>query len=229
MPRIGICALGVSLVVLAAAPASGARGRGEPNAACRPPGSHPITSDSQATMYLLPDAEGRYDEAYGCALSRRRTYHLGRLARCRTPLEAGEEWCGGIAHEVLGGAMAAFEESRREVSPKDGGLSTWHVTVRDLATGRLVHTLVTATDGPPDDAEIDSGPTAAIVVKADGSVAWIAEVPNGEVTEYQLLAVGRAGRRVLAIATDIQPSSLTLAGNRLHWIEGGEPRSATLN
>ena len=79
------------------------------------------------------------------------------------------------------------------------------------------------------DAEIDSGPTAAIVVKADGSVAWIAEVPNGEVTEYQLLAVGRAGRRVLAIATDIQPSSLTLAGNRLHWIEGGEPRSATLN
>jgi hypothetical protein len=65
----------------------------------------------------------------------------------------------------------------------------------------------------------------AIVVKSDGSVAWIVESSS----EYQVRAVDKSGSRVLSSGTNIDPHSLALAGSTLYWTQGGKPKSAMLN
>jgi len=72
------------------------------------------------------------------------------------------------------------------------------------------------------------GLAVAIVVKRDGSVAWIVETGEEE-GRYQVHAVDRSGSRVLASSPDIDPSSLALAGSTLYWTQGGQPATASLN
>jgi hypothetical protein len=84
---------------------------------------------------------------------------------------------------------------------------------------------------------IGVGNVVAIVVKSDGAVAWIAEdyertlgTGTPSVTPYfDVEAVDKSGSRLLASGTDIDPSSLALAGNTLYWMQGGQPASAPLN
>jgi len=42
-------------------------------------------------------------------------------------------------------------------------------------------------------------------------------------------AADMAGSRLLASGSDLDPTSLALAGNTLYWTEGGQPHSAQLN
>jgi hypothetical protein len=94
------------------------------------------------------------------------------------------------------------------------------------------------------------GNVVSIVVKSDGSVAWIADDyershPSGspEVSYFDVYAVDKSGTRLLAAGTDIDPSSLALSvggsnigqgsltglGSTLYWTQGGNPASAVLN
>jgi hypothetical protein len=75
------------------------------------------------------------------------------------------------------------------------------------------------------------GPAVAIIVKSNGSVAWIAEneigPPRGP-AEYEVHALDSSGSRMLAFGSDIDPHSLALAGSTLYWTQGDKPFSAAL-
>jgi hypothetical protein len=80
----------------------------------------------------------------------------------------------------------------------------------------------------PKPMSIGIGPAVAIVVKRDGSVAWIVETIQ-ELGGYQVHAVDKSGSRVLASSPDIDRTSLALAGSTLYWTRSGEPFSSSLN
>ncbi len=93
--------------------------------------------------------------------------------------------------------------------------------VRDLRNGRLLHNVPTV------------GTVEAMVLKSDGATAWILESrgqsPAHPVTEYEVQAVDKNGSRMLAAGSDIDPSSLAVAGRTLYWTQGGKPFSASLD
>ena len=60
-----------------------------------------------------------------------------------------------------------------------------------------------------------------IVLKSDGSVAWIVETGNSNSPYYQLHAIDQSGSRVLATASTIAPDSLHLDGSQLTWTQPG--------
>lgn len=73
-----------------------------------------------------------------------------------------------------------------------------------------------------------NGQATEIVLKNNNAVAWIVQT-NGEPTIYEVHAVNKTGSRLLASGTDVDPSSLALAGSTLYWTQGGKPASAVLN
>jgi hypothetical protein len=103
------------------------------------------------------------------------------------------------------------------------------VLVRDLRTGKWIHR---ASTGVARQSRFHGvGPVGALVVKADGSVAWIAEVAglSGRApAEYEVHALDRSGSRLLASGTDIEPDSLTLKGSTLSWKQHEQQFSTSL-
>jgi hypothetical protein len=129
--------------------------------------------------------------------------------------------CGGIQHEALGGTIVAYEE----IPTPEGCCQRWVVVVRDLRTGRPLRKVPTGT-APRAEEDFGIGPTTMIVVKSDGSVAWIVRpVAEGA---YQVHAADNTGSKLLASGQDIDPLSLVLTGNTLTWKQGGTTYSATL-
>jgi hypothetical protein len=111
------------------------------------------------------------------------------------------------------------------------------VVVRDLSTGRVLHKVPTGSPVKSNPYQAGVGPVVALVVKANGSVAWIAEdversmnVGSSEVVPYfDVWEADKTGSRLLASGFDVDPSSLALAGSTLYWTQGGKPFSASLN
>ncbi len=104
--------------------------------------------------------------------------------------------------------------------------SVEEIWVRNLATGKLLHRMPNGSPAKPGDVGI--GDTTAIVVKPDGSVAWIARASK-ELGNIQVRSVDKTGSHLLAASPEIEPDSLALAGSTLYWTEGGKPMSASLN
>jgi len=129
--------------------------------------------------------------------------------------------------------MVAFESFNSE--PEEG---EWYVVVRDLRTGRRVLHVPTGTPLAPERYFVGVGPVVGMVVKADGGVAWMAEElersrppedAEGPAVSYlDVYAAEGSVTRLLAAGTDIDPSSLALAGSTVYWIEAGKPASAEL-
>ena len=143
---------------------------------------------------------------------------------------------GGVDEVALVGHMVVYESwfSGRENRPE-----RHRVIVRDLRTGRVLHNLPTGTPRTPEPGEVGNGGTTAIVLKADGSVAWInlflergvivPPEPVNFIRNYEVHAVDQSGSRVLASGPDIDPRSLALGGSTLYWTQGGKPASTTLD
>jgi hypothetical protein len=188
--------------------------------ACAPAGSHVLAADAQVMLYSKVEVVGLYHEMgtriRGCAYGHR-SYLVGTIPNC-----PGAGPCGGPKREVLAGPLVAYEEA-------SGGETErfYRVFVRNLRTGHLVREVPTGTPTPPNDATVGVGPTTSIVLKRNGAVAWIAEA--GFPTTYQVHAVDNNGSRVLASASDIDPSSLALAANTIYWTENSTAMSAPLN
>jgi len=139
--------------------------------------------------------------------------------------------CSGLDNLVLAGDYVAFGSNGPIDHYGDFNLG---VVVIDLRNGRTVHSVPTGTPTPQQ--EINAGhaagssgvgPTTAIVLKSDGSVAWIVRNVYDMPMELEVHKADRAGTSVLASSADLDPGSLALAGATLYWIQGGKPFAAT--
>lgn len=178
------------------------------SAQCGPSGAHTLAADSRARVY----ASG--GSVYGCANSSGHSYLLAA-----NQSRLGQPRVGKIA---LAGVDAAYSETSHGV---DTASAT--VTVRRLDTGRTLRSLAATTQpvGPESFQSVDS-----LVVKADGSVAWIVVAPS-IVRHSSQIEVDRADRRgeaTLDTGRGINSSSLRLNGSSLSWRDGGTLRSSTL-
>ncbi|HEY1360384.1 MAG TPA: hypothetical protein VGF21_18930 [Thermoleophilaceae bacterium] len=99
------------------------------------------------------------------------------------------------------------------------------VEVADLRVGKVVKNLPATTGGLPG----NSNRVTDMVLKPNGSLAWIVDIGSSVGSDRQVVAVDSAGRRLLDSGGNIDPESLTLSGSTLSWTESGASRSASLN
>lgn len=132
--------------------------------------------------------------------------------------------------ETLVGTMVAYEELTATELPEGKGRATYLILVRNLQNGRWVHRAFT---GVARESRYHGvGPLTALVLKSDGSVAWIADVAGLSgfaPPEYEVHALDKGGSRLLASGTEIDPHSLALKGSALSWTEHEQLFSTTLN
>jgi len=187
-----------------------------------------ITADKQAIVYEAhgPEEKGEEGERpeagrlmiWACAYRHRR-YILGHIP------EYGPGGGEGIDFETLAGPMVAYQKSLVREFPTPGVVKL-EIIVRNLVTGRVVHSVPNAEAIYPED--IGRGDTEKIVVKRDGAVAWTVQ-PGVQPAVIQVWADDQLGRRLLASSTDIAPRSLQLTGSTLKWLEDGKPTYAILH
>jgi hypothetical protein len=216
---------------------------------CAPTRSRVLLADSQAVVYTVTERsretlEGPHGPSHfvvrtagiwGCIQGQRRSYRLGGVENCSAGGAAS--FCSGIAHEALDGTAVAYEEFSVSSELNEEQNDQWHVVVRDLRTGRVLHRLPTGTPLKTSPGYVGVGVVAAIVVKSNGSVAWIADdyerssgVGTPSETRYSdVEAVDSSGSRLLASGVNVDPSSLALAGSTLYWTQGGKPASTALH
>jgi len=186
-----------------------------------------LASDAQAEVYSV--AHSASPVLYGCTYGSGRIYRLGPIAY-RYQTKYTEEGFYGLSHEVLAGPVVAYEEISNQLGC---GFCHWAVIVRDLRTGRVLRREPTGMPVNPGlEENFGVGPVRAIVLKSDGSVAWIADArgAEGRPSEggYQVHASDASGGRLLATGEDIEPDSLALAGSTIYWTQAGRPSSASL-
>ena len=220
-----ILAAAVTLVIVDTADAT--RGSGKVPIPCKLPArSHMIIANSQAMIYEL-----EYPEIRACAYRNRRSYALGSA-----PAFASTGGTG-VFEETLADAIVAYEY-HSSPGPTSENMAYWHVVVRNLQTGRVLHNVPTGISNHAEPGFSGVGPTKAIVLKSDGAVAWIVqthlESPSANNNykshgEYAVEAADKTGNRLLASGPGIDPSSLALAGSTLYWTQEGKPASAVLN
>jgi hypothetical protein len=152
---------------------------------------------------------------YGCADRAGKSYRLGTSGFC-----TGADRVGPVA---LSGEVAAYGVQRCGV---DTG--TAQTVVRRLSDGAVLHT-APATSRFPGAESYQS--LTAVVVKADGAVAWIGEarsiIGRGVVIEVHRYDGG--GQAQLDHGTGIAARSLRLRGSRLSWLHAGHTRTAILS
>ncbi len=219
MRRIMTSTIPALALLLATASPSAAGSRHTTAMRCSPGHSHVIAADAQAQIYEAPMslAYPEFLSIYGCSYGHKRSYLLG-------PAPYGSpSGAGGVENEILAGSIVAYEEVSNRPCCQH-----WLVVVRNLSNGHVLHRVPTGTPVKPEPLSVGIGSVAGIVVKLDGSVAWIVETGEEE-GRYQVHAIDKSGSRVLASSPDIDPSSLALAGNTVYWTEGGQPFSAPLN
>jgi hypothetical protein len=224
--------LGGCVALLLVAPPAGEAGRPR---SCAPSHVRVLAADATAAVYarrgaaVTPGGRRRPGTVYGCARGGARAYRLG-------PAPTGDAgFAAGVAHVTLAGSKAAYE-LHCEVfgdplrvcvalgAPQSP--SSHLVMVRDLRSGRLVHRV--AVSAPSAGEGVQVGVAArSIAVKADGSVAWIADTTRSP--RYEVHEADRSGTRVVALGSDIDPASLRVRGSAIHWRQGTMPFSAPLS
>jgi hypothetical protein len=210
--RLALCLIAtVAAVLLAVLSAANARSRSADR--CLTLHRRLVAVDTRAQVFLAPAFLGNL-YVYGCA-SGHRPYLIGRFPEC-----AGSSGCNAVQRETLAGATLAYEEFTTTLNE-----DVRFVVVRDLRSARVFHRVPSAAPRPP---AAGPGNLTAMVVKANGSAAWIVEVFS-DPREYEVRAVDTAGARRLALGKDVRPGSLALVGSTLYWTQDGKPFSTTLN
>ena len=174
-----------------------------------------FTVDTQAIIYEAPAYPEGPSGVFGCARGSKRSYYLGLVPY------GGPSGSGGVLPLALVGPVVAYGVG--SAFPEHSFHEVW---VRNLATGKLLHRMPNGS--PPEPGDVGIGDTEAIVVRPDGSVAWIATASD-ELGGVQVRSVDKTGSHLLAASPEIEPDSLALAGSTLYWTQGGKPMSASLN
>jgi hypothetical protein len=244
MRRFGILTIALMGVLMAGTSATEGRARHKASPKCPPRRAYTIAADPQAQVFVV---EGEVErEVFGCTYAHRRSYRLG------VPHSISKSGSGGVEQEGLAGSMVAYVENYGggAESGECGGI---RVHVRDLRTGHILVNLPSGVQLKPNPRTPNAldeqcgnagvGEVRAIVVTSSGAVAWTAFDVRREIAlllahpkadppypHYSDIYVAdKAGERLLAAGTEIDPNSLALAGNTLYWTEGGKPLSAPAN
>lgn len=162
---------------------------------------------------------------------------LGRVVACH--LRTGREVEIGVDLQstdrsivgpvALAGRFVAYSNAFRGRSGADIG-----ILVRDVRTGRTVRSYGVREFVEPGDRDFVER-TSDLVLRADGTAAWIFEVEErddqGTTVRVRYEVHRFMGREqvLLDSGTDVEPGSLALAGSRLYWMKGGQPRSVVLD
>ena len=189
------------------------------SAKCPPRPERVIAADAQALVYVAPGPPAGARTIFGCAYTSKRSYQLGPAS---SGSSSGSE---GTYPIVLAGAVVAYDVGQSHMLPLPNGHSMYEVWVRNLATGKVIHRMPNGSPAEPGD--VGLGETTALVVKSDGSVAWIVRAP-GELGGIQVRSFDMTGSHLLAASPEIEPQSLALAGSTLYWTQGGKALSAQL-
>ncbi|MGA9286234.1 MAG: hypothetical protein WBV85_12420 [Solirubrobacteraceae bacterium] len=192
-----------------------------------PSHSRILHANVQAQVYETSETLSQESGVFGCVFGSRHIYRLGEKY---PPFGDGSEGSAGIAFGALAGSVVAYE-----YSVGSEGYKEWVVIVRNLRTGRVLRRVPSGPSKSP--SSIGAGPVVAIVVKSDGSVAWMTESKNESPSrenefvasrEFIVFSVDKSGTHQLAVGKNIDPSSLALVGSTLYWTQGGVPASAHL-
>ena len=241
-----IAAIPLLVVLLMPGGANAARARHALPARCAP-SSHTVLADAQAQVYSTPVDSDGVISLRACAYGQRRSFIV---SGCN--YEESATVCAAKSHVALVESVVAYGDT---FAPAGGHeheeiIAEWHIEVRDLRTGRLLHEVPTGTPLKPAPHYVGVGPIVGLVLKSDGSVAWIAEdyersskLYGAGASYFDVYATDKTGTRLLASGTNIDPSSLalsvgasgvnarprTIEGSTLYWTQGGVSASALLN
>jgi hypothetical protein len=204
-----------------------------------------IVADTRAEVYRATERPGVGSEHLGetwefrgCTVRSKRTFELGidpTESVCGSP--AG---CEGVTHMVLARETVAYESFSTEPSniERTEAVVREYVVTRNLSSGHVVHRVPTGVALEESAQRKGVGSVVSIVVKPDGSAAWIAQdggrTAQAEkelgrrVTFYDVYEVDASGEHELAFGTEIAPHSLTRTGSIVHWRAAGKTYSAEL-
>lgn len=148
------------------------------------------------------------------AFGRYRTHGIGVRA------SFSSQGRGGTVDPTLGGGYVAYGEESADSEGAGGN----YVIVQDIRSGRIFREVPAAYPEVPISAK-EGGPIYGVVVKPDGSVAWIVQNPADHFI-FEVHVVDHRGARVVAI--EITPNSLRLHGSTICWVLAGQRVSTTL-
>ena len=198
-----------ALMFTAAACAAGVPSERADQQSCRPAGAHTLAADRAARVYSLSGA------VYACLEATGRRQKLGGAGVCNLP-------AGRVGPVRLAGARVAYG---LETCGVDTASSS--VLVRGLAGGGQPTDLTAATLPLRAESFVS---VAALVLRGDGAVGWIAGVDSvvshGETYEVHRFEHGKS--TLLDSGAAIRASSLRLVRARMTWRDGSATRSARL-
>jgi hypothetical protein len=211
-------ALVIPVLTLLGASSGYAASRRQQRMTCPPAHTRAIAANAQAQVYEAT----KPPQTFGCVYGSRHAYWLGG-----PPVYDAR---GGSERSdfTLGGTFVAFEASTFRDFPEGLPASEHRVVVENLRTGRVLYRVPAGVSSP---ARVGFGLVTTLLVKSDGAAAWIVGNTEGDspATTYEVGAVDGQGSRVLGESSEIEPHSLAIAGNSLHWTQGGKAMSTTLN
>jgi hypothetical protein len=208
MRRTATALVSIAVVVAGyAAPGGHAAGKAP---SCSPKGSRIIAATAKARVFekrVMRDTHVR--ATYGCLLSRRRP------VRFLVPdFPTGYDPIRLAGHFV---AYGSYSDCAADYCDPN------NVMVEDLSNGKR-----TFADG----SDLEVANVTSLVLRANGSVAWIQTSFSkiGESLEGFTVAKAEHGKPAVVLATgeDVDPGSLALAGKTLYWTQAGMPASAPL-
>jgi hypothetical protein len=128
-----------------------------------------IARDVQAEVYRVHQGESVVYEYWGCVYGSRKRFRLGTEQVSGSPY--GSLY---IKNVTLANTTVAYETLSASYAGSGEVIeSLRYVMALDLRTGRVWHKVPTGTSQPPAPRVAGAGETRVIVVKKDGSVAWI--------------------------------------------------------
>jgi hypothetical protein len=209
---------GVAVAVALAVSAPTSMATATPVGGCQPGSEAVVTKVPGGEWYMSGGFSGS-EHTYICSTTGGRTVEIGQPGNEQASSDGG---LGPLVqHLVFAGLTAAVvyenETGSRglDVVALSSGRVRFH---RSLGGGKVKQ--------PGEHSSVGSHAVGAIVVRPDGSVAWT-EQTGGE--HYDVLR--HEGRRTVVLDRDGQtrPTSLTLKGTRLRWVErDGKQRTAVL-
>jgi hypothetical protein len=209
-PGIGVWALTATLL-LAATPASADAKR----RTCSKAGST-IAASAGARVYSLPPRNG-FEFVYACRYRTGRRVLLGTRGDCQNQAQ--------VRHVALAGPFVGH--SIRSCGIEDEGSSS--IAVVDLRTRRTFRSARAVGSPPPGVTEVSSA-VSELVLKPNGSVAWIGVAEHASGSESTLVSEVRkidAGGEAL-VDSGGTLAALALARSTLYWTKDGRASATEL-